>query len=175
MRDDEQPVQVTLLRWPTDAATRTVLASAEQPRILILPANGTPPPALDDLEVCIWEPFEPVDVHRRAELLRRRVQRRHEQSVPYVDDGGLLRYGDRWEFIPDAQLPIVRLLIENLGSVVTYERLKHAYIEGGGTTNATSIRTALTRVRTRVKRIGLSVISMRKRGIMVELARDENR
>jgi hypothetical protein len=168
VRVSEHSVEVTVVRWPAEAATRTLLARDGRPRVLLVAGDAAAPPALDDLEDWLREPVDPVELLARTDALRRRAAA--QKTAPRLDDDGLLRFDGRWVVIPDAQLPLVRLLVERFGQLVRNDELAEAYIAAGGTGNRSSIRTAITRIRVRVADVGLALESARHRGVVLDVA-----
>jgi hypothetical protein len=171
MRVSERSVDndVVVVRWPAEATTRTLLAREGRARVLLVAAECPAPHPIDDLEDWLRDPADPVELVARTDALRRRAATR--ESVPVIDEHGLLHFDDRWVAVSDAQLPIIRLLVERFGQLVRHEELFAAYIAAGGTENTSSIRTALTRVRYRVAQVGLSLESARQRGVVLDVAR----
>jgi DNA-binding winged helix-turn-helix (wHTH) protein len=96
-----------------------------------------------------------------------------DRPEPLLDEDGLLRVGDRWVAIPDAQLPVVALLVDRYGRLVRRETLTAAYVEGGNSGGDSSIRSLLARVGRRVARLGLELHTVRGRGVL--LARSDDR
>ena len=88
-------------------------------------------------------------------------------SVPVLDEDGLLRLGGRWVAIPDAQLPVVALLVACYGKVVRREALVAAYVNAGHSGNEASIRSLLSRISQRVARLGLRLHTVRGRGVLL--------
>lgn len=84
-----------------------------------------------------------------------------------LDEDGLLRVGDDWVAIPDAQLPVVTLLVDRFGKLVRRDALVRAYVEAGNSGNEASIRSLLARVGRRVARLGLKLHTVRGRGVML--------
>lgn len=160
---------VAVVRWPDDAATRTLLAADRVPRLLLVAEDADPPSSLDDLEDWLREPVEPSDLVRRSEQLRQRAT--SAAARPHVDQDGLLRFDGRWVVVSDAQLPLVQLLVERFGELVRNDELLAAYVAAGGTDNRSSIRTAMMRVRRRAAEVGLQLSAVRRRGFVLEEAR----
>ena len=165
-RPDLGPV-VPLVRWPDEAAVRTALASLGQPRLLILDVGVLPPAPLDDLEDWVHWPPVPEEMAARAANLRSRMTR--ESEPPVLDEDGLLRRGDRWVAISDVQVPMIQLLLDHLGRVVRYAAIVDAYVLGGGTSRAASVRTVLSRLDGRVRPVGLEIVTIRRRGVMLRI------
>ena len=89
------------------------------------------------------------------------------EGRPRLDEDGLLRVGDRWVAIPDAQLAVVALLVDGFGRVIRREQIAAAYIEAGRSGHDTSIRSLISRVSERVSRVGLRLHTVRGRGVML--------
>lgn len=168
MRAPDISVDVAVVRWPADAAARTLLAHEGKPRVLLIAADAAAPTPLDDLEDWLHDPVDPVELLTRTDALRRRAAAR--AAAPRLDDDGLLHFDGRWVVIPDSQLPMVRLLVARFGQLVRTEELAAAYIEAGGTKNRSSIRTAIMRVRARAAEVGLALEAARQRGVVLEVA-----
>lgn len=168
MRATGEAVDVAVVRWPAEATARALLACEGRPRVLVVAAGAAAPALLDDLEDWLHDPVDPVELLTRTDALRRRAAAR--AIAPLLDDDGLLHVGGRWVSIPDAQLPIVRLLLDRFGQLVRTEDLIAVYTAAGGTDNPSSIRTAMVRLRDRVAHVGLSLRVARRRGVVLELA-----
>ncbi|MDP1820297.1 MAG: hypothetical protein Q8K58_10470 [Acidimicrobiales bacterium] len=83
---------------------------------------------------------------------------------------GLLRVGQRWIAIPDAQLPIVRLLLDRPMRVVRHEEILVRYQEAGGKGELRAVKSMLTRLTRRLDKVGLVLVSVRSRGVRLEWA-----
>jgi len=90
-----------------------------------------------------------------------------DDLLPRLDEDGLLRVGDQWVAIPDAQIPVVSLLVSHYGRVVRKEALTAAYVAAGNSGHDASIRSLVARVARRVARLGLQLHTVRGRGIML--------
>lgn len=88
-------------------------------------------------------------------------------AAPVIDDDGLLRYGDRWVAIPDAQLPLATLLVGRFQSTVSDAELAAAY-----ETHADSrvLFGAVNRLSRRVARCDLALRRVRLRGYILDRA-----
>ena len=168
VRAFDATVDVTVVRWPAEATARTLLAQAGRARVLVVAADAAAPAPIDDLEDWLRDPVDPVELVARSDALRRRVTAR--ATAPYLDADGLLHVGDRWVSISDAQLPMLRLLLERFGQLVRTEELVEVYAAAGGTDNPSSIRTAIVRVRSRLASVGLELRAARQRGVVLEVA-----
>jgi hypothetical protein len=87
--------------------------------------------------------------------------------MPELDADGLLRRGRAWVAVSEAQLPVLRLLVDHFGRVVPMPRIVDAYTTGGGTPKLTSVRTALSRLGARIAPLGLELTTVRRRGTVL--------
>lgn len=90
-----------------------------------------------------------------------------ERLLPRLDEDGLLRVGDRWVAIPDAQIAVVELLVDRYGRLVRKEALAEAYVRGGHSGQEASIRSLMCRVSRRVSQLDLKLHTVRGRGVML--------
>ncbi len=88
-----------------------------------------------------------------------------------LDEDGLLRVGESWIAIPDGQLPVVRLLLSNPRRVVRYDDIADCYGRAGGTARRSAVSSMLNRLATRVRAVGLDLVSVRSRGVMLVRSR----
>ena len=160
------PADVPIVRWPDQEPVRRRLADLRLPRLLLVPLHAEPPDVIDQLEDWLREPADPVDLVARARTLRRRAAR-HSEAPAVLDDDGLLRLGDRWVAIPDAQLPLVRLLLARFDTLVRTEELTEAYVATGGSGHASSIKTVVARLASRFADVGLALTTVRGRGVVL--------
>ena len=89
-----------------------------------------------------------------------------DDLLPRLDEDGLLRVGTHWVAIPDAQIPVVTLLVNRHGRLVRKEGLI-AYVGAGNSGHDASIRSLVARVARRVARLGLQLHTVRGRGVML--------
>lgn len=163
---DDDTLEVAIVRWPGDAATRTLLASEGRPRLLVVDPGADAPSAVDALEDWVRAPVDPAELLARSVALRRRAAAR--TGVPRLDDDGLLHHDGRWVAIPDAQLAMVRLLLERYGQLVRTDELVAVYTAAGGSTKTSSVRTAVARLRVRLREVGLTLEVARRRGVVLQ-------
>ena len=90
-----------------------------------------------------------------------------DSLIPQLDEDGLLRLGGRWVAIPNAQLPVVALLVAGFGKVVRREALVAAYVNAGYSGNEASIRSLVGRISRRVSGLGLRLYAVRGRGVLL--------
>lgn len=90
-----------------------------------------------------------------------------DDLLPRLDEDGLLRVGTHWIAIPDAQIPVVTVLVDRYGRVVRKDDLIAAYVGAGNSGHDASIRSLVARVAGRVARLGLQLHTVRGRGVML--------
>jgi DNA-binding response OmpR family regulator len=157
-------VDVSVVRWPAQERMRRQLAELRRPRLLLVAVAADPPDVVDELEDWLREPVIQGDLVIRVRTLRRRAIETAER--PVLDDGGLLRVGEMWVAIPDAQLALAHLLLARFGTVVRTEELVDAHAAANPTTPA-SITPVLGRLATRFDEVGLALTVVRGRGVVL--------
>lgn len=165
-------LSVSLLAWPAEEEVRRHLAAVGQPRLLVVDADAGVPKLLDPLEDWVRLPTTQADVEARAAALLERVAR-PTAPQPELDRDGLLRVGAAWVSITPAQVPVLRLLLENMGRVVRTGTLAEACIAGGTSGLPASVRTLLGRLGTRIAPLGLELVTVRQRGVLLRWAERE--
>lgn len=158
---------VALLRWPADRSLRRQLTALGMPRLLLLDPDQPVPRVVEPSEDWLRLPASADDVAARAALLRERAE---PPIRPSLDDGGLLRVGDRWVAVSPPQVPVVSLLLEQFERVVRTDEVVEVYEARGGSSNVVAIRTLLGRIADRVAAVGLELVTIRQRGVMLRLA-----
>ena len=121
---------------------------------------------LDPAEDWLRWPAGHDEVLLRAHHLSQRVPAA-ERPPLVLDAEGMLRRGERWAAISEAQLPVVELLVASLGRVVRFEAIVEAYASRGGSTHPASVRTVLSRIDARLRPLGLGLTSVRRRGVVL--------
>lgn len=157
---------IEVLRWPDDEPRRRQLAEDAVPRLLVVAELERPPSDLALDEDWIREPVDHEELRsRHAALLQRAGCAAH---APVVDDDGLLWWGDRWVAVPDAQLPIVQLLVARVRQLVRKEDLLRTYEAHGGSPNPVAMKAMLGRLVKRFERVGLDLRAVRGRGYLLD-------
>jgi hypothetical protein len=105
----------------------------------------------------------------RVRIVDDDAPRPDEPDAPTLDDDGLLRFRGRWVPIPDTQIPVVDLLVRNLGRLVRNSDVRAAYEQAGGSGTATSLRSLVYRLGRRVGEVGLRVHVVRSRGLILDV------
>lgn len=88
-----------------------------------------------------------------------------DDPLPRLDEDGLLRVGGDWVAVPDAQLPVVALLVDRFGTLVHRDAIVAAYVAAGHSGHEASIRSLLARISHRVEGLGLQLDTVRGRGV----------
>lgn len=91
-------------------------------------------------------------------------------AAPVLDDDGLLRHGGRWVSISDPQIPLVDLLVRNVGRLVSSAEIRATYVAAGGSGSPTSLRSVVHRLGRRVAEVGLCLHVVRGRGVILDVA-----
>ena len=87
---------------------------------------------------------------------------------PVLDEGGLLRYGDRWVAVPLAQIPVAELLVDRFGQFVDESDIVDAYATAGATTSPAALKAAMNRLARRLRPLGLALHRVRGRGHVLD-------
>lgn len=111
----------------------------------------------------------PLSLPSTLSILRSMTPGPQPEPSPTLDSDGLLRHRGRWVAIPDLQIPIVELLLTNLGRCVRTQELVETYEHAGGTTTTTSFRSLINRLARRVEHVDLTLHVIRARGLMLDL------
>lgn len=159
-------VDVTLVRWPSEAGRRTRLAAAGQPRLLLVD-DGSPPPSLADcLEDWIRLPAPDEDMRCRVAALASRAGA-HQPAAPTLDGDGVLRNGDGWVSLPPVEARLTGTLLTRYGAVVSRENLSRSgWPQGAPGRNALDVH--VLRLRRRLQPLGLVIRTVRSRGYLLE-------
>lgn len=160
-------VDVALLQWPEEERARARLAAVGRPRLLLVAPGGPAPVLLDELEDWLRVPVDPDDLRARTEVLERRGGTALPSPGVTLDDDGLLRVGASWVALSDAQVAVTRVLLHHLERVVSFDALRSVCEAADVSAHPTSIRTLVTRLRTRVREVGLDLVTVRRRGVLL--------
>jgi len=161
-------MEVPQLRLPADAERREHLRDRNQPRLLLIDDDQSPPEVLDVLEDWVRLPASDDDIAARLHKLEVLASSNHE--LPYLDAHGLLWMGAKWQSVPPVEAALTSALIDNLGTVVSRERLAQAAWPGEESArNALDVR--ILRLRRRIAPLGLVVRTVRSQGYLLEVAK----
>lgn len=160
-----EPIQIALVRYPSEADRLERLRAEGQPRLLLVEGDAGPPVTIDLCEDWIRVPADERDVLARSDGIRRRLDNTDEP--PQLDDDGLLRFGGRWVSIPPMEVRLLSALIDRMGSVVSRDELsERTWPEGAKGRNALDVH--MLRLRRRVAPVGLAIRTVRSRGYLIE-------
>jgi DNA-binding response OmpR family regulator len=162
-------VEVALVRWPDEAASRESLRAAGRPRVLLLVGGEPPPDPVDDLEDWIRVPVSDADLRSRIDWLSRRLTPLAEPEVPVLDEDGLLHSGGRWVSLPPVEARLARAMLDRYSAVVSRDALARAgWPQGAPGRNALDVH--VLRLRRRLAPVGLAIRTVRSRGYLLERA-----
>ena len=163
--------EVSLVRWPDEAALRDELAIAGRPRLLLVADGVVPPLGFDALEDWIRLPARPEDLAARREALRHRSL---ANTPIHLDGDGLLHRGRAWVALPPVELRLFTSLYERQGLVVGRSELRRALGPSARGGDAETLDTTLRRVRRRVRPLGVVVRTVPRVGFVLELTEPED-
>jgi len=155
---DSEPVIVAVVHWPEDEELLHWLAESSTAR-LVLARGDEPVPWLDDpLQDWVRTPVHLGETQARLAALARRVaDRRRVATVPQLDENGRLFHGGRWVALSGVTARLAGALVEAFGQVVEdAELLTFGWPDGGGQRD--TLRVQLTRLRRRIKPLGLGIL-----------------
>jgi hypothetical protein len=166
--DPTLPVDVRLVRWPTEQDYRHELQSVGAPRVLLVEHGAAPPPRWDELEDWLRVPVDHSELELRATTVARRADARER---PWLGDDGVLWMRDQWCAVTDGQIPLVRLLVDHFGIVVRDERVDRVFVDAGTSAHEEAIKTSVRRVSQMLGRLGLRLQRVRGAGYLLETMR----
>ena len=161
-------MDVVLLRWPAEAATRNRLSVTGEARLLLVEADQAPPAVTDCLEDWIRVPAPEEDVRARVDALALR-RRAHEHALPGIDEDGVLRFRGRWVSLPPLEARLTASLLQRFGAVVGRETLIRS-VWPGGSPGRNALDVHVLRLRRRIAPLELAVRTVRSRGYLLEAA-----
>lgn len=162
---------VRFLHWPEEEALRSRLQHLQQPRLLLVAADATPPTTPDPLEDWVRLPSSDQDVAARAESLslRARTSPAVNLDEPEVDEDGLLRTAAGWVALSDIEARLVATFLERFQLVVDRGSLLRAgWPDQEVSRNLLDVY--LHKLRPRVESVGLQISTVRKRGYVLEFS-----
>ena len=166
----EIPGGVALIRWPSEAGDRWRIAEAGLPRLLLVEAGAAPPDSWESDEDWIRVPADPVDLHHRAETLRRRWAAVEADVV--IDDDGLVWRDGSWAALAPIELALVEWLVDRQGQVVRRDDLEQAAWpdEGHG---SRALDRAISRARVKLHPLGLEIHRIPSCGYLLDIDRSD--
>jgi DNA-binding response OmpR family regulator len=160
-------MEVALVHWPVEADRRTQLEHDKGPRLLLVEHGVTPPQPSDCLEDWIRVPASDEDVRTRMTTLSIRARAHRADSMPSLDEYGVLRFADRWVSLPPVEAKLTRAFLERFGAVTRRDVLTcSAWPEGPPARNVLDVH--VLRLRRRLCDVGLTIKTVRSRGYVLE-------
>jgi hypothetical protein len=156
--------EIELLRWPGDVARRAAAAERGTPRLLLV-ADGALPPRLDAGEDWIRVPADERDLLARMQRLADEFDRRRQP--PYLEADVVLRYGGRTVVVSEGESVVLRPLIARFRELVTWDVLR-SHLWPDATRTARALSSRVFRVRARIEPIGLTIYTIRGRGVVLD-------
>jgi DNA-binding response OmpR family regulator len=137
---------------------------------LLLVEFGPAPVVTDPVEDWIRVPASDSDIAARVDTLRRRVRPpvRDDEVAAFLDDHGILRWGDRWVSLSPLEARIVAALIELPLAAVPRQRLIEAGWPPAGQPSRDALDAHILRLRRRLHTIGLTIRTIRSRGYLID-------
>lgn len=155
---------VAVVHWPGDEEGLEQLRLKGIPRLLLVAPDAPAPSGLETDEDWVRLPASDDDVRARAEALAFRSGR------PLVIGDGRIVHREAWVPLSQAEEALAKVLVDRFGSVVPAAELAASC--GDRDMSANAVRVHLTRLRKRIRSIGLVVRSVRGRGYVMEAAGD---
>jgi hypothetical protein len=158
---------IAILRWPDEQVEVIRLDRLGLPRLLVIEADVPAPESIDCLEDWIRLPATEEDVRARLAALSHHAQR--HPTAPTVDSWGQLSYRGANVLLSPRECALATTLVAHFGEAVRDDELLAAtWPDGDG--SATALRVHATRLRKRVRPIGLSLTSVRGYGYLIAAA-----
>jgi DNA-binding winged helix-turn-helix (wHTH) protein len=92
-------------------------------------------------------------------------------SMPWIDESGILRVGRRWAPLSDSEWEILVPLVARFGKTVSRAELIDS-APSGTPIPAAALNVRITRIRHRLEPLGLRLINVRKRGYILDRAHE---
>lgn len=160
---------VALLRWPEDAASRSRLAAARLPRLLLISADEAPPVSVDELEDWIRFPLDPAELAIRTETLLERAREVAPRAIGLVLDGdGVLHRDDRWVALPPTEARLFAVLLERSGRVVDRAALTDACWPDGAPADERAVDGVVKRLRRRIAPLDVRIHTVAGNGFLLD-------
>lgn len=160
---------VRLVRWPEEHELLERLRAEGTPRLLLVRPPAPAPEVMECEEDWVRLPADDGDVRARVLALAARSSR--HRPGPMVGGDGRLRYGTHWIALSPIEHRLARVLAERFGEVVDSHALAEAAWPDEGI-NEGALRVHLTRLRRRLRSLGLEIQNVRGRGYLIEPAAD---
>jgi hypothetical protein len=152
---------VRVLRWPADAAEEP--DSDQAPCLWLVEPGATPPNACGCLEDWVWLGASDMEIQARLSALATRAANHPGRAS--VNEFGQLSYRGRSLFLSPTDQRIIEALVEHFGEVVEDDDLLASTWPDGGNTQV--LRVHISRLRRRVRPLGLGITSVRGTGYLI--------
>ena len=148
---------VVLVRWPEQRADAERLARLHRPHLLLVEPDAGPPTLDGCLVDWIRLPAEDADVRARLTALVARAQL--HPPMPTLDGLGELSFRGRRVFLSPIDERLAESLVASFDRGVPDAELFEKIWEGHG--DASKVRVHISRLRKRIRPIGLEIASIR--------------
>lgn len=156
---------VKLVRWPVESETRLRCQEEQTLRLLIVESGAPAPLCCDVREDWVRAPVSRDDLHARMEALRARS---HAHNVPQVDPSGVLLFAGRVVVVSPMECGLLEILITNFRSLVRRKALLQCLAQRQACSSRNALDLHMTRIRRRIRPLGLSVQTVRGHGYILE-------
>lgn len=92
-------------------------------------------------------------------------------TTPWIDESGVLRVGRRWMPLSASEWEVLAPLVARFGRTVSRDELVRS-VSHDTPIRPSALNVRITRIRSRVEPLGLRLINVRKRGYILDRARD---
>jgi hypothetical protein len=141
---------------------------SRRPIIFLVDPGADPPRPVDDLATWMQLPGSVSELQERAQTVLMRA-RASGTVLTYVDDGGVLRVGDRMVILPAIEAEIMRVLLDRVGSVVGRDEINAAVWPHTPATDNTRLNSRVKHLRALISELPVRIHSVRGRGLLVEI------
>lgn len=165
----EGPSRVVILQWPAQQEDASRLSVLGVPRLLLIEPDADPPTSFDHLEDWIRLPVDERDLQARIRQLLARVD--GGAGTPRLDHYGRLTYRGTWVALSPIEVQLAGALIERFGEVVPKVLLQRRIWPEGLPRESATYRVHLSKLRQRVRPLGLEIRSVSRHGAVMEPTR----
>ena len=155
---------MAIVAWPEERVQIDQLRAAGTPRLLLVAPDTPAPLSTDCDEDWIRLPAPEDDVRVRAAMLAARSARHTPEPVMKGD--GRLVFRGRWVALSQTEEAIAGVMLRQFGEVVDLSALVGGC--GDQPPSEAAIRVHLTRLRKRIKPLGLAIHVVHGRGYVLE-------
>lgn len=165
-RHRRRPVSgsVLIVSWPEESERAAEHARNGQPQLLLVAPDAPPPSDWDRLTDWIRLPADERDITARVAALQRHVA---AAGPPTLDEFDVLHRGRRWTALAPIEARIMELLLANFGRVVPRRDLDAVWTNG---MPDRGLDARLTKLRDRIAELGISIHTVRNKGLLLEVS-----